>query len=86
MLPASVDPAVAAGWVVQAGTACSRRVRGNIPNSVNLISCETTGDTRVCHVERWDYAAGAHAFVPADRTLVTTAGGDGQAGLPAGAR
>lgn len=59
---------------------------GQIPNSVNLISCETAGDTRVCHVERWDYAAGAHAFAPADRTLVTTAGGDGPAGLPPGAR
>lgn len=86
VLPAGVDPAVAAGWVVQAGTTCSRRVRGNIPNSVNLINCEAAGDTRVCHVERWDYAAGAHAFAPADTTLVTTAGGDGQAAEPPGAR
>ena len=26
-----------AGWVAQAGTTCSWRVRGKVPNSVNLI-------------------------------------------------
>ncbi|MDT4808535.1 3',5'-cyclic adenosine monophosphate phosphodiesterase CpdA [compost metagenome] len=63
-----LDPsAPAGGWIVQAGTACSRRVRGNIPNSVNVITCGGEGD---CHVERWDYAAGTHAFAPVDKTLV----------------
>lgn len=62
-----LDPAAPAkGWVVQAGTACSRRVRGNVPNSVNVIACGEDG----CHVERWDYAVGSHAFAPVDKTLV----------------
>lgn len=71
VLPASADPALAAGWVVQAGTTCSRRVRGSIPNSVNLITREPSGDGQVCHVERWDYAAATHAFAPVDKTLVS---------------
>ncbi|GLK97388.1 DNA repair exonuclease [Achromobacter xylosoxidans] len=63
-----LDPsAPSRGWIVQAGTTCSRRVRGNIPNSVNVITREEQG---ACHVERWDYAAGAHAFAPVDRTQV----------------
>jgi hypothetical protein len=66
VLPAN-PAAPSGGWVVQAGTTCSRRVRGNVPNSVNVITCEGAGD---CHIERWDYAAGAHAFAPVDRTLV----------------
>ena len=60
-----------AGWIVQAGTACSHRVRGSVPNSVNVITREGEGDQQACHVERWDYAAGTHAFAPVDKTLVT---------------
>lgn len=71
VLPASADPALAAGWAVQAGTTCSRRVRGNIPNSVNVITRQGEGETRTCHVERWDYADATHAFAPVDKTLVT---------------
>lgn len=55
------------GWIVQAGTACSHRVRGSIPNSVNVIERDADGG---CRVERWDYAAGIHAFAPVDKTLV----------------
>jgi 3',5'-cyclic AMP phosphodiesterase CpdA len=63
-----LDPsAPAGGWIVQAGTACSHRVRGNVPNSVNVIARDGEGG---CHVERWDYAVGTHAFAPVDRTLV----------------
>ena len=39
-----------------AGTALSSRVRGNIPNSVNLIEHSTDGLFHHCAVERWDYA------------------------------
>ena len=63
-----LNPATASGgWVVQAGTTCSRRVRGNVPNSVNVITSDGRDD---CQIERWDYAAGAHAFAPVDKTLV----------------
>ncbi|KGD95927.1 DNA repair exonuclease [Achromobacter sp. RTa] len=63
-----LDPsAPAGGWIVQAGTTCSHRVRGNVPNSLNVITREAGGG---CQVERWDYAAGTHAFAPVDNTLV----------------
>ncbi|WAI82989.1 MULTISPECIES: metallophosphoesterase family protein [Achromobacter] len=60
-----------AGWIVQAGTACSRRVRGSVPNSVNVITHEDEGGQPLCHVERWDYAEATHVFAPVDKTLVT---------------
>lgn len=63
-------PAAPAGWIVQAGTACSHRVRGSVPNSLNVITRQEQDGAPVCHVERWDYAAGAHAFAPVDKTLV----------------
>lgn len=47
-------------WAVHAGTAVSRRVRGAIPNSVNVIRLgdaagRPLGDALACRVERWDY-------------------------------
>ncbi len=42
-------------WAVQAGTALSRRVRGDVPNSVNLIRHRTDAAGRRAEVERWDY-------------------------------
>ncbi|MCB1676167.1 MAG: metallophosphoesterase [Halioglobus sp.] len=58
------------GWTVQAGTALSRRIRGAVPNSVNLIRYEQTvaalpGSTSRgrCVLERWDYAQAAAYFV-----------------------
>ncbi|MNW12423.1 hypothetical protein D3C71_2101050 [compost metagenome] len=60
-----------AGWIVQAGTACSHRVRGSVPNSLSVITRQEQDGLPVCHVERWDYAAGTHAFAPVDKTLVT---------------
>ncbi|MFV0277163.1 MAG: metallophosphoesterase family protein [Parahaliea sp.] len=46
-------------WTAQAGTALSRRTRGTVPNSVNLIryspATNTAAATRCCTVERWDY-------------------------------
>ena len=56
-----------AGWVAQAGTTCSWRVRGKVPNSVNLIVRDEADGVAACHVERWDYA-GTHAFEPVDKT------------------
>lgn len=56
-------------WVVQAGTAVSRRVRGGIPNSVNLIR-HAREDAPHCEVERWDYDASAGAFGPVECTRI----------------
>lgn len=47
-------------WAVQAGTAVSRRVRGDAPNSVNLIRGGAMH--RRCRVERWDYSAARQDF------------------------
>lgn len=46
-------------WVVQAGTAVSRRIRGNTRNSVYLIHSE--GGHR-CGVEQWDHPGGKASF------------------------
>lgn len=43
-------------WVVQAGTAVSRRTREGVPNSVNILRYAHSGPAR-CSVERWDYSA-----------------------------
>lgn len=52
-------------WAVQAGTALSRRVRGGIPNSVNVIR---TGPGRSAVVERWDVDEAAGLFRRVDAT------------------
>lgn len=46
-------------WAVQAGTALSTRVRGGIPNSVNVIR---TGPGRAAVAERWDVDETAGMF------------------------
>lgn len=48
-------------WCVQAGTAVSRRVRGNVPNSVNFIEHEP--ESGRAFAERWDHAEG-RGFAP----------------------
>jgi 3',5'-cyclic AMP phosphodiesterase CpdA len=50
-------------WTVQAGTSVSSRVRGGIPNSVNLVVPEHVAPTRACRAERWDYSAAQHRFL-----------------------
>lgn len=49
-------------WAVQAGTSVSSRVRGAVPNSVNVIRWSGDLPAGVCLVERWDHAAAAQAF------------------------
>ncbi|SAK72244.1 Calcineurin-like phosphoesterase superfamily domain protein [Caballeronia temeraria] len=51
-------------WAVQAGTALSRRTRGTIDNSVNVIRHATPADdgARTTTVERWDYSETSEAF------------------------
>ncbi len=48
-------------WAIQAGTAISRRVRFEAPNSVNLLRYLPTQRDR-CIVERWDFSAEERAF------------------------
>ncbi len=47
-------------WAVQAGTAVSWRIRGEIPNSVNVLRY-APGDP-VCSAERWDFDARSNTF------------------------
>ena len=61
-------------WVVQAGTGTSGRVRGNIPNSVNVIRFNAPGDddiARTCIVERWDFDSPCSAFKPVEQGTLT---------------
>jgi len=62
-LRAELRPLARRTWIVQAGTAVSRRIREGVPNSVNLI--RYAGSERSCSLERWDYALGSGAFRPA---------------------
>lgn len=58
-------------WAVQAGTGVSHRVRGNTPNSVNLIEHQLIGAQHQCSIERWDYAADQQRFLLVRRTPLT---------------
>lgn len=53
-------------WVVQAGTAVSRRVRPGVPNSVNVIRWEHSDALgkaqRQCSAEQWDFDANRQKF------------------------
>jgi 3',5'-cyclic AMP phosphodiesterase CpdA len=70
-------------WCVNAGTAVSWRVRGTVPNSVNVIRSEP-GE---CSVERWDFAAHEGAFLPFSSTkLVLDRPGAAEASKTAASR
>ena len=49
-------------WAVQAGTGISRRVRGAVPNSVNLLEYQPS-ERRSCRITRWDYARDPQRFI-----------------------
>jgi 3',5'-cyclic AMP phosphodiesterase CpdA len=52
-------------WVVQAGTALSKRIREGVPNSINLIrsvNTQTHAPTASCAIERWDFNAATEQF------------------------
>ena len=58
-------------WAVQAGTALSSRVRGGIPNSVNILRWGAAARrSRHCSIERWDYAGDSCTFVRISSTDV----------------
>ncbi len=58
-------------WAVQAGTALSSRVRGGIPNSVNLLRWGAAAHRQHhCSIERWDYSGAAKAFARISSTDV----------------
>jgi predicted MPP superfamily phosphohydrolase len=61
-------------WIVQAGTAVSKRVRYDVPNSVNLIRYARAQKLRQCVVERWDYDPFAKSFKLVDRTEISLDG------------
>lgn len=68
-----VMPLAGGGWMVQAGTAVSRRVRAPAGNSVNLIQVEA-GAVERATVERWDHDPAQDAFVLRQRhTLLPAA-------------
>lgn len=50
-------------WIVQAGTAVSRRVRRGTPNSVNILRYAAGAATPLCSVERWDFVAAFGDFM-----------------------
>jgi 3',5'-cyclic AMP phosphodiesterase CpdA len=67
-------------WVVQAGTAVSSRVRGGIPNSVNVIRYTSAERPRQCIVERWDYDAPVQCFTLVDQATIGLTRNDGTRG------
>lgn len=64
-------------WAVQAGTAISWRVRGSVPNSINLL--RHSARELACVVERWDFDATATQFrcIKVERLELDRSGGSG---------
>lgn len=55
-------------WCVQAGTAVSWRIRGDVPNSINVLR-HARGDP-ACRVERWDFDATRKEFHCVSKNLL----------------
>lgn len=55
-------------WCVQAGTALSSRVRGRVPNSVNILRCKAGHAGSESRVEQWNFDAELQRFVLAQVT------------------
>ena len=60
-------------WIVQAGTALSRRVRGGISNSVNLVRFDPLRHAPGV-IERWDFNVSAQEFEQVSVTSMASAG------------
>lgn len=56
-------------WAIQAGTGISRRVRGAISNSINVLDYQP-GEPRRCQVTRWDYAHAQGCFIEVEKTVL----------------
>ena len=55
-------------WAVQAGTSLSSRVRGSVPNSVNMVDYDTSpAGNRRAIITRWDFDRAHASFEPAAR-------------------
>lgn len=50
-------------WCVQAGTALSSRVRGRIPNSVNVLRWRGARAPSSCRAEQWNFDASLQRFL-----------------------
>lgn len=50
-------------WCVQAGTAVSSRVRGRIPNSVNILRRKVGNAASECRAEQWNFDASLQRFL-----------------------
>lgn len=57
-------------WTLSAGTAVSKRVREEKPNSVNLIHYNSAQLSRACKVEQFDFNATTSRFMLAKTTLL----------------
>lgn len=50
-------------WCVQAGTAVSSRLRGRVPNSVNVLRWDGRCPEAECRAEQWNFDAGLQRFL-----------------------
>ena len=66
---APVPGAAQQAWVVQTGTAVSRRTRAHVPNSVHLIVPGAPGGALRASLTRWDWN-GTNRFVPTAETRI----------------